>query len=58
MVDSRKSLVDPKTVLRTGLPLDFDFLNMRFASDITASLPQGGIHNPLTIPYRGDLVLS
>ena len=45
MVDSRKSLVDPKTLLRTGLPHDFDFLNMRFAPEITASLPQGGNHN-------------
>jgi hypothetical protein len=43
--------------MKAGIPVDFDFLNMRFAQSITAALPAGGNSSFLINFPRGCIVL-
>jgi hypothetical protein len=44
--------------MKAGIPVDFDFLNMRFAQSITAALPAGGNSSFFINFLRGCVVLG
>jgi hypothetical protein len=44
--------------MKAGIPVDFDFLNMRFAQSITSALPAGGNSSCLINFHRGYFVLG
>jgi len=49
--------MEHKTIMKTGIPKEYDFLNMKFAPEITSAFQAGG-NIFYTNPFRGCIVLS